>query len=754
VTLEGDGADGWKFRSFQLEERIDAPYELIVDVTNDDTTADPLALLGQNATLTIERYAPRDIHGIVRRVERGAGGGTDREMHARLTIVPAVWALGRTRKTRIFQEMSVKDILQEVLSNGLSPLQREVSLDLQQTYEPREYCVQWEESDLAFCERLMQEEGIWYVFKHDGDKEVMVLGDTVTSFPVLESQGGGEEVPYSALSQGSGPLEAVLSLVSSRQLVPNKFEVREYDWTRASTEFEGEAALTGSSAASEHEPTMEEYAHGPIVHFSKYAGTAFSGNDAAKQAELWKRRRQVEIERAQARTELTGVTAGMSFTVAGHPVAELDRGWRVAALRSKGAAVGEGGGEVEVEFSNELELVPADTDWRPARTHFKRRVHSVLTATVVGPSGEEIFTDAHGRVKVQFHWDRDGQRDDHSSCFLRSMQPWAGQGWGFVFLPRIGMEVVVSFVDGDIDRPLVIGSVYNSTNTPPYPLPDDKTKSTIKSNSSPGGDGFNELRFEDAAGAEEIFIHAQKDMNETILHNHTRSVGANETISVTGNRTKSVDKNETITITGSQKITISGAQKGDGQTIQGGQLDITGKYKLDASDEILVQAPNKITFTCGGSTIVMEPGKISLTSGGNATVVLDANALMQASGGGKVLLDANANMRANGGGDLLLDANCNMQSSAGSQVLLDAGAKAQASTGGKLELTANAAMEGMQASVTGQTTATVSGAAEAKLDGGGGSVKASPAGVDAVGPMVNVTGSGMVNISGAVVKLN
>jgi type VI secretion system secreted protein VgrG len=746
-------------RRVVLEERMDRPYEAVLELTNDDTSADPLALLGQPAVLSIERHTTRDVQGVIRRVERGQSGQgqsgrSDRSVSARVFLVPALWTLSQSRNTRIFQDKKVTEILQEVLEAGLGPFQREVQLDLQGTYQAREYCVQWEESDLDFCHRLMQEEGIWYHFDHSGDAEKMVLGDSASSFEGLETQ-DGNPVPYTPVGQGSSPVEAVMELVSGRQLVPNKAVVREYDWTRPATEFKGEAELSGDAAASADEPAMEEYVHGPSVHFSQYSSPAFAGNDANFQASMMKARRQTEIEVARATSELTLASPSLRFELTGHPHAELDREWLVVAVRHEGEGASDGGGEGGVEYVNHLELIPADVDWRPRRTQWKRRVHSVLTATVVGPSGEEIYTDVHGRIKVQFHWDREGQKDEHSSCFLRSMQPWAGQGWGFVFLPRIGMEVVVTFVDGDIDRPLVIGTVYHGTNTPPYPLPDDKTKSTIKSNSTPGGDGFNELRFEDAAGHEEIFIHAQKDMNETILNNHSRSVGANETISVTGNRTKSVDKNENVTIKGSHKTTIQGSETGDGQSISGGHVTVTGDYQLDTTKTILAKAPQKVRLECEGTYIEMTPSQIKLHCGG-ATIIMEAAQIEAKSSQATIVrLNGDAKVLSSQGAELFMNANADLKNSAGSHVNFEGGtAKLESSQGGIVELTNNAAMEGLQATMTGQTKAKVSGAAEAALEGGGGAVKATPAGVDASGPQVNITGQGMVNVAGAVVKLN
>ncbi len=751
---KADGGMGWRVRHVTLEERLDTPYEAVIDLTNDDTSVDPLALLGQPATLTIERHTRRDVHGVIRRVERGGSGGSDRTIGVRVHLVPALWTLSQGKNSRIFQEKTVPEILKEVLEAGLGALQRELSLELQASYSPREYCVQWEESDLDFCRRLMQEEGIWYRFEHEAEAEKLILADSSTSFVDLETQ-DGNPVSFSQLSQGSAPLESMLRFRSTRSLVSNAMTVRDYDWTRPKVDFTGEANLMGDDdAASPDAPKMESYVHAPAIHFAQYDGSSFQAHDATKQAGLLRARHRIEIEYAAGESELTLASPGQWLELVGHPDAELDRKWLIVSVRHEGSGPAEAGSEAGgVEYVNRLELVPSDIEWRPLRSAWKRRVSSVVTATVVGPSGEEIFTDEHGRIKVQFHWDREGENDEHSSCFIRSMQPWGGHQWGVMFLPRIGMEVVVSFVGGDIDRPLVIGSVYNGMNMPPYALPDHKTRSTIKTNSSPGGDGFNELRFEDAAGNEEIYIHAQKDMNEQVLNNHSRSVGAEETISVGGNRTKSVDKNETITIKGSQKITIQGSGTGKGQTIQGGQLDITGKYKLDASDEIMVQAPNKITLTCGGSTLTMEPGKITMTSGGNATVVLDANALMKASGGGTAFLDANAFVKGNGGGQLLLDGNCALTSNAKSTVVLDANAAIQGSPGGKAVFDANALVQGGTATLDGKTSATVQ-AATSTLQGGAGSVEASGSGVNAAGPSISIAGAGSTSISGAVVKIN
>jgi type VI secretion system secreted protein VgrG len=748
-----EGAEGWRVRRVVLEERMDRPYEAVLELTNDDTSADPLALLGQPAVLSIERHTTRDVQGVIRRVERGQSGQgqsgrSDRSVSARVFLVPALWTLSQSRTTRIFQEKKVTEILQEVLEAGLGPFQREVQLDLQGTYQAREYCVQWEESDLDFCHRLMQEEGIWYHFDHSGDAEKMVLGDSASSFEGLETQ-DGNPVPYTPVGQGSSPVEAVMELLSGRQLVPNKAVVREYDWTRPATEFKGEAELSGDAAASADEPAMEEYVHGPSVHFSQYSSPAFAGNDANFQASMMKARRQTEIEVARATSELTLASPGLRFELTGHPHAELDREWLVVAVRHEGEGASDGGGEGGVEYVNHLELIPADVDWRPRRTQWKRRVHSVLTATVVGPSGEEIYTDVHGRIKVQFHWDREGQKDEHSSCFLRSMQPWAGQGWGFVFLPRIGMEVVVTFVDGDIDRPLVIGTVYHGTNTPPYPLPDDKTKSTIKSNSTPGGDGFNELRFEDAAGHEEIFIHAQKDMNEKVLHDHSQSVDNNQSITVGGNQTESVSGNQTHSVEGDRRATVTKnetlhVEKDRTRTVTGNdRTTITGTRRVEVAKR------NDEIYQKGRQVDVTEWDILNVLSGANRTVHVTGQYnttadqkfnVQQAQT--QILMENKIHAQSDGVVELVVGSNF---------VKVDPAGKISLSASSEISLTCGSASLKLKS----DGTIEIGGPQKISLTGAGqNSIEVAPAGVTVSGVGITSNAIGEHNIIGAIVRIN
>jgi type VI secretion system secreted protein VgrG len=385
-------------------------------------------------------------------------------------------------------------------------------------------------------------------------------------------------------------------------------------------------------------------------------------------------------------------------------------------------------------FKATYTLLDSQHHFHPPRTAYKPRIQGPQTALVVGPAGEEIYTDKYGRIKVEFDWDRLGAFDEKSSIWVRVAQVWAGKQWGSMHIPRIGHEVMVEFLDGDPDRPIITGRIYNQDNMPPYALPDNRTQSGIKSRSSKGGtaDNFNEIRFEDLKGKEELHIQAELDMSTNVKRNQTLYVGGDQNITIHGNQTLSVHGTDEKT---GKKLPVQSV------------TSVTGKHTFDASDTIKIQAPTSITLECGGSTIVMTPGAITITAGGGAAVVLDANALTQASGGGKTLHDANVCHEASGGGKILIDANVKAESAGGGQMLLDANVKAESAGGSKVQLDTNAAMEGA-------VNAQVKGAVEATLEGAAGNVKADPTGVAVSGPKIDISGQALVNVAGAMVKIN
>jgi len=747
------GAATWTVRSFSLEEGLSGLYVCALELKSETADADPSELEGASCVLRIERgNEVRRLCGVVCQV-KAHGWMVDYTL-ARVEVRPALALLGLTHGARIFQQMSAADIVQEVLAKGLQPYKRTVRLALSRDYLEREYCTQYQESDLDFALRLMAEDGMFFRFDHSGETEELVVLDLNDNCPELP-QGAvpvvAREAPAELL-----PSESIGTFTFSRRLQPTEVVLREHSWTAPDVDFtepprgtpprkDALGRVRELYRPSTPDNLIRDYDQGQ----KKYVGN------------LSPAYRKLALERLQARTRLAegdsnviALVPGAVLEIAGHNGPGMDGKYLLTSVRHEGEAAEEVHFQMKdvvgdrARYRNDFTCVPLDLPYRP-EARLRPAPMCPQTATVVGPPGEEIHTDEHGRIKVQFHWDREGKKDDRSSCWVRVAQAWAGPGWGFVFLPRVGMEVVIQFLQGDPDRPLVTGCVYNGANPPPYPLPDKKTQSTIRTASSPGSSGSNELRFEDAKDEEEIFLHAQRDMNEVVERNHSASVGGDQSISIGGN----------------QSITVKGGGSGGVHS----KLSVTGKHQLDASDTIEIQAPTSIKLTCGGSSVLIEPGKITLTAGGGSTVVLDANALMQSSQGSKVLLDANACTQSSAGAKTLHDANVLSQSVPGSKVLLDANALLQSTPGARVLLDANALVSAVpgasmvldaNATVCAPANATLQGgpqatvtAAVATLAGGGGTVEAGPAGVTAAGGKVSISG-GMVDVTGALVKIN
>lgn len=752
-ALDGPDPD-WHVRRLHWTEGLSETYQLVVELVTDDLDTDTDALLGSAAELLIERgELLRAGHGIIHRVD-DLGIATER-LAARVHVVPAFHLLRQQVDTRIFQGQTVPEILEAVLQPALSEYERELDLGrLQGQYEARDCCIQFRESTFDFCCRLMEEEGIAYLFEPDDRREKLVLvddNDVCEEVPLLLDA----EVPIITDRPEQADRESLRGFELTRSERINKVVARGFNWKVPGALDEAEPEREDPH----HHRTREQYLFDDrrqIVDdpVDDPQATSFTGEGVAQREPLAVRRLQLHqslTRRISGSSNVTGFAPGLRFTLGEHWRDDLDQHqFLLTRVVHRGQApeeeLGQGADADGPRYANQIECIPIEHPFRPEVSTPKPRVHGAQTAIVMGPpddTQEDIHTDPHGRIKVRFHWDRLSPADESASCWVRVAQAWAGAGWGSLFIPRVGMEVVVEFLDGNPDRPLVIGCVYNGTQTPPYPLPQEKTKSTLKSDSSPGGGGFNELRFEDAKGSEEVFLHAQKDLNETVLNDHSttvtanqsNSVGGDQTNSVTGDQTESVggkqtmsvDKNRKVTITGSQSVQITGAEPEDG--VSGSKLDITGDYKVDASNTIEVQAPTHIKLTCGGSTLTMEPGKITLSAGDGSQLVLDANALMHSSDGTQVSLDANALVQSSGNSMVFLDANALTQSSGGSLVLLDA----------------NALMSSPASATVTAPTSTLAGA--------GGSVEAAGAGVTCAGGQVDVSG-GMVNISGGMVKIN
>lgn len=677
----------WTVEGLRVHDRLGEPYEIEVALRTTEASAEPAALLGQSAAVLIERDSlHQELAGIVERVHEG--DTSDHALHVTLVLVPALVALRHRRNSRIFQERTIPEVLAEVLGEGLSPYGRSVDTSgLTAPHASQEYTVQYRETDFDFAHRLMEENGITYRFSSEGGVETMVLGDGPTAFGELRSVGNADGVlPMRQIDGDPGLHEDAQGFERVSRLRPTVARTAVFDWHVPQPLQDGEdpasASLSSPNGAALG-PEREDYDHLEPSTLYGYRSTALEFSQVERQLQLRRAVHQRDAVRCSGRGTATQMTPGLSFELIEHPQADLVGEYVLVGVEHLYGIFA--GSSAKSAYRNSFECIPAAVPWRPDLRRPRPRIAGVQTATVVGPAGEEIFTDAHGRIKVQFHWDRGGQFDDDSSCFVRVVQPWAGNGWGSLFLPRIGMEVTVTFVDGDPDRPIVTGCLYNGTHTPPYELPGDKTKSGIKSESSPGGGGFNELRFEDAAGAEEIYVHAQKDMNEAIGNDHgmtvgnnqtlavavdqtqniganqveeiganqTLTVGANQDITVQANQTMTVQANQTTTVQGSATHTVVGSvteaiQGGVQQTIQAGvQQQVTGGMTSIVT--------GGLTSTVTGTTTMAHHGGLSCTIDGNydLTVITAINITATAgmtviAPGGITIVDPSSTTEAHG----------------------------------------------------------------------------------------------------------
>ena len=760
VTYTFTCTPGWRVLRFTAREALSEPFECAVFLAAEDLTADPDAMLGRNATLTLARDShQRRFHGVVRRVEHlGVAHG---HRMAKAVVVPALWALSQRVDTRIFQNVTALAVVQAVL-DGAGVYRNARELALQGTLLTREYCVQYRESDLAFVMRLLEEEGITWWIRHDDEHETLVLTDHDTAWAPIETF-DGHAVPVAGPEVATHTTETVRHLDWGHELRATSAVVRDFDFTRPALDLTQRAPRAAGDARS-------VYTYPGEVVLDGYSDPAYASDNTAAQASLRHLAERALAQRGRGEGTVTVMAPGATFELEGHGRADLDGRHLLIAVEHAGHVPEELTGDTQhaagtPRYEARFECQRADVPLRPRRVTSRPVVHGMQTATVVGPDGEEIYTDEHGRVKVQFHWDRLGTRDANSSCWMRVLQPWAGAGWGFVFIPRVGMEVVVHFLEGNPDRPVVLGSLYNGQNRPPYELPADKTRSTLKTHSSPGGGGFNELRFEDLAGSEEVFIHAQKDMNEVVEHdhtttvhrhqtntvdvNHTESVGGNQSLSVSGNRSKSVQHNEESHITQNRTETVGGKED---ITVRGTRTErVTGKETIelhdarvttiDKADALTVKTQNHTVTVSAGNDVLEVTGQanhhatvhyhvtgdqeVKLTQG-NHSITMNAQGIVVAATGQKIRL-------ANSSGSVELKDN-KLTLQANNEVSIVCGASS--------------------ISLKNDGTIAIAGAKKVDMQSSGAGVTCEPAKVAVHGPQIAAQATGTHEISGAVVKIN
>jgi type VI secretion system secreted protein VgrG len=525
---------------FSLQEFISEPFSAGITLASEQDIAFD-AMVGENALLTLESMesgeSTRYLQGIVNRFTQSGVNG--RYYLYKAQVVPLVELLRLEKDCRIFQNLSVPDIIKQVLEES-QILSDRFKFRLTGTYEPREYCVQYRESDLDFVQRLCSEEGIFYFFEHTRTDHLMVFGDSTVNYQPI---GGNAAISFNPGFGMVAEQEAVIDFQLARQIHTGKYTLRDFNYEKPALGMEVDIS-------DEQDDRREIY---------DYPGEYALPEQGRRLARV--RLEQAVIYREQGRGASVAprMVPGFTFTLKQHELTGLNGEYlltQVVHTGSQTQVLSEKATDQGTHYENSFIAIPSAATFRPENKLPKPFIEGVQTAIVTGPSGEEIYTDKLGRVKVQFHWDRQGQKDEKSSCWVRVSQLWAGPGWGAMFIPRIGQEVIVDFIEGDPDRPIITGRVYNGGQNPPYPLPEEKTKSTIKSNTSKEGGGFNELRFEDKKGSEEIYIHGQKDWTIAIENDKNQTVGHDETLKVTNDRSKTVDKNQDETIGENKSVSV------------------------------------------------------------------------------------------------------------------------------------------------------------------------------------------------------
>ena len=643
------GKDYLLLNRLEWTESISKLFEFRVQLLVDESestnnrVASPLDLkgiLGQGATISIDQNEAgvRYLNGMFNSI---AFAGRDEHFtYYNATIVPQIWQTTQVHQSRIFQNKNIEDILKTVLTGF------KLKFKLQGTYKPRNYCVQYNETDFDFISRLMEEEGICYYFEFSSDSETMVIADNFQppqDCPNKHELGFHDEELTDEIYE-----TAVKSWFVDYRLQTGKVTYWDHNFQLPKKRLE----VTQASRFDIYGNNKLEVYNYPAGYSRKYDGISKDGGEQASDLQnIFEDNRTTAKNRAEALdagyricrgvSDCSSLTAGHRFYLKNHPNSEYNGQYILTSVSHKvDQSPKYYNDEAQhQDYSNSFTCIAHGSGnpiFRPLLETPKPIIYGSQTAVIVGPPGEEIFTDKYGRVKVQFHWDRFGQANSDSSCWVRVAQTWAGNKWGAMFIPRIGMEVVVNFLEGDPDQPLITGCVFNADNMPPYTLPDEKTKSTLKSNSSKGGGGFNEFRIEDKKGEEQIFLHGEKDLDIRIKNDAKELIQNDRHLIVQNSQFEEVKTDKHLKVVGNHNEEI-----GSAMSLKVGsdyQIKTGPKFAVDASSEIHLKSGMSLTLETGTNlTLKVGSNFININSGGifiKGTMVMLNSGGAAGSGGG------------------------------------------------------------------------------------------------------------------------
>jgi type VI secretion system secreted protein VgrG len=626
------GDDVFRFDRMSGHEKLSSGFEYQLSVLSEKHDLDLSVLLGQAITIEVELPTTgyRYFNGHV--VSFSMDGESSRFVRYHMVLRPWTYLMSLGANCRVFKPATVPELVKDLLAEWKFTDIRDALSD---SYRTLDYVVQYRESDFNFISRLMEREGIYYFFEHADGKHTLVLADSSSAHNPAP---GYEEVTYFAPGHDQQHHDDSLSRwASRRQVRSGKFSSTDFDPTRV------RVSLLKRSIA----PKPQEHDDIEVYDYpGDYPRSPESEKDDVKAREgqhhvdVRLEEHQADFETAQASGTVQGLFAGGLFKLVRHPRADQNKKYLVVSASydlAGNAHEGEGGSGMSFEGS--YTCLGSEVPYRAPCDTPRPKVDGPQTAIVVGPAGQEIWTDSFGRVKVQFHWDQLGSSDEHSSCWVRVAQIWAGAGWGAMHIPRIKQEVIVDFLEGDPDRPIITGRVYNNVNMPPYPLPDNKTQSGIKSRSTLGGTdkNFNEIRFEDLKGKEELFVQAERNHTVKVKANRHLSVGGSEIITVGGTRTTTVTGKDDVTLKDEHVMTVTKLASqyfndGHVQKVYGHDQDVfVDKGKTEyVTKRFSMESKEKIILTVGASTVTITPDKIDLKA---TTVSINGATLVDVVGG-------------------------------------------------------------------------------------------------------------------------
>ena len=730
------GADALLVRRMRVSEAVSSLFTVELELLSESDDLSFDAIVGKPVAISVElnNKKPRWFHGLVSRFAHGGAKG--RFVAYRAEVVPTLWKLTRRSGCRIYQHVSVPDIAKKLFTElGVT----EVRQDFAKSYPALEYCVQYRESDFNFVSRLFEDVGISYFFEHGEKADTLVLFDSPHGNAPCPGQA---TAIYATASDAGGTSGEVSEFHVERLLRAGKYSHTDFNFEQPSLSLH---TTTPSSMGIGGNEQFEIYEHpGTFTLPPQGESRAKTRMEAEESASL----------EARGTSRCAAFTPGYRFDLRGHHRKDTNDAWVLTEVVHE--VVDSVDPEDQGSYENTFVCRPHSVPLRPLCRTPKPIIYGVQTATVVGAAGQEIDVDPHARVVVQFHWDREGKRDQNSSCRVRVAQNWAGKGWGLIAHPRIGQEVIVEFVEGDPDRPIVTGRVYNGEQTAPYGLPANSTQTGIKTRSSPGGGGFNELRFEDKAGSELLYVQAQKDrstltknddsqevghdrtrkvvndekvaiganQNIDVTSNRTRTVGADESVTIGSNRTKNVGADESSTIGanytqsvgGSRTRSVMGAETVTVALARTHTVGVNEAISVGAAQEVTVGAAR--TVTVAGSQTTSVGSSHTVTVGGKQDVNVGADRGLTIAGkhgvkvgadesvniGGKHLVEVASDRGLKVGGDLTDDVGGNYIAKSGKAITIGASDEIVLEAGSaKITLSSNGdiTLEGKQINVKG-----------------------------------------------------